>query len=52
MWIPMPQKRLRCYMCGYEWDTKAKPKFVKCPSCRSEVDSAKCLVTTLVSGKG
>ena len=47
VWKPVSRKKLRCYMCGYEWDTKAKRKVVKCPSCRYDIDSAKCLVTTL-----
>jgi len=40
----MPQRRLRCYKCGYEWDTKAKLKYVTCPSCHYKIDSAKCTV--------
>jgi len=44
IWQPMPQRRLRCYKCGYEWDTKAKLKYVTCPSCHYKIDSAKCLV--------
>ena len=44
VWRPMPQRRLRCYKCGYEWDTKAKLKYVTCPSCHYKIDSAKCTV--------
>lgn len=44
VWQPMPQRRLRCYKCGYEWDTKAKLKYVTCPSCHYKIDSAKCTV--------
>ena len=44
VWKPMPQRRLRCYKCGYEWDTKAKLVYVTCPSCHYKIDSTKCLV--------
>ena len=44
VWQPMPQRRLRCYKCGYEWDTKAKLKYVTCPSCHYKIDSAKSSV--------
>jgi len=44
VWKPMPQRTLRCYKCGYEWVTKAKLKYVTCPSCHYKIDSEKCLV--------
>ena len=43
-WEPLPARRLRCYKCGYEWDTESKLKYVTCPSCHYKIDSSKCVV--------
>ncbi|MDG6899723.1 MAG: hypothetical protein JRM88_04070 [Nitrososphaerota archaeon] len=44
VWQPLPERRLRCHKCGYEWDTRSKLKYVTCPSCHYKIDSSKCVV--------
>lgn len=43
-WQALPERRLRCYKCGYEWDTESKLRYVTCPSCHYKIDSVKCVV--------
>ena len=44
VWHAMGRRTLRCYKCGYEWETKARLKYVTCPSCHYKINSEKCLV--------
>lgn len=52
VWQPMGRRTLRCYKCGYEWETKARLKYVTCPSCHYKVNSEKCLVVAAGSASG
>ena len=47
-WKPFPERRLRCYKCGYEWDTESKLKYVTCPSCHYKIDSTRSVVARVL----
>ena len=30
-------RKVKCFKCGYEWETTSKLEFVSCPSCLKKV---------------
>jgi len=32
-------RKIKCHLCGYEWETKSEMKYVTCPSCYSKINT-------------